>query len=238
MRPPNPFPNPRKFTLIFGNTNSGAQSPGGDGYGTVNVSAAGLVSLTGVLSDNTSVAPGAVGISKFGRWPLYIPLYGSFGSLEGWIDFTNMGASVVDLTNSGICDFAGSNGTWFRINTDGKLYPGGFTNPLTILGSAFASGNNSALLNLPNLQKLSFSGGDLSDALSNNITASTSGKFTANGAGITKLTLSLNPSTGIIKGSFADPVKRNHADQGYCLSRPDQCGPASSSMQEALEVSS
>ncbi len=201
----NKFTNGSKFTLIFGGANNGAQSPGGDGYGMVNVSAAGLVSLNGVLSDNTSVAPGTVGVSKNGLWPLYIPLYGRFGSLVGWIDFTNTGASLVDWTNSGVCSFAGSNVMWFRTNTDGKLYPGGFTNSLTVVGSAFSPDNTAVLLGLPGLQVI-LSGGNLTDALSNSVKASGSGKFTANGAEIPGLTLSLNPATGVIKGSFADPA--------------------------------
>jgi len=195
-----PFPQAGKFTLIFGNTNSGAQSPGGDGYGTVSVTAAGLVSLSGVLSDNTSVAPGAVSVSKNGRWPLYIPLYGKFGSLEGWIEFTNEGSS----------SFTGSNAMWFRTNADGKLYPGGFTNSLAIIGSTFDPNNISALTNLSNLQ-VTLSGGNLPDAVSNSVALSSRGKFILDGAGISGLTLSLSPSTGVIKGSFTDPVTQASA---------------------------
>jgi hypothetical protein len=200
----NPFTNQGRYTLIFAGTNDGAQSPGGDGYATVNASAEGLVSLNGVLSDNTSVAPGAVSVSKYGRWPLYIPLYGRFGSMVGWIDFTNRGVSLTNLTNSGACSFAGSNVMWFRTNTDGKLYPGGFTNSLTVIGSTFSPDNNGVLLGLSNLQVI-LSGGNLTDAISNSVEALPTGKFNAVGAGIPGLTLSLNPATGVIKGSFADP---------------------------------
>ncbi len=195
----NPFTNQGKFTLLFGDTNNGA------GYGTVNVSAAGMVSLRGVLSDNTSVAPGAVSVSKDGWWPLYIPLYGRFGSLVGWIHFTNNGVSIIDLTNTNVCSFAGSNAMWFRTNTDGKFHPGGFTNSLTIVGSAFAPDNNATLLGLTSLE-VTLSGGDLASALTNSVSPSASGKFTVNGAGISGLTLSLNPATGVIRGSFTDPV--------------------------------
>ncbi len=201
----NPFTNGSKFTLIFGNTNNGAQSPGGDGYGTVNVSAEGMVSLNGVLADNTSVAPGAVSVSTNGRWPLYIPLYGRFGSLVGWINFTNNGVSINDLTNTNVCSFVGSNAAWFRTNADGKLYSGGFTNALTIAGSAFAPDNNATLLDMANLE-VTLSGGILPGVLSNSVTPSPSGKFSASGEGIPGLTLSVNPATGVIRGSFTDPV--------------------------------
>jgi len=195
----NPFPNPGKFTLLFGDTNNGA------GYGTVNVSAAGMVSLSGVLSDNASVAPGAVSVSTSGRWPLYIPLYGRFGSLVSWMDFTNNGASIINLTNTNVCSFTGSNAMWFRTDSDGKFYPGGFTNALTIVGSAFAPDNNATLLGLTNLE-VTLSGGDLANALTNSVSPSANGKFTADAGGISGLTLSLNPATGVIRGSFTDPV--------------------------------
>jgi hypothetical protein len=202
----NPFTNQGKYTLIFGGAGNGAQSPGGDGYGTVNVSAAGMVSLRGVLSDNTSVAPGAVSVSQYGWWPLYIPLYGRFGSLVGWIDFTNNGASIIDLTNTNVCSFACSNAMWFRTNTDGKLYPGGFTNSLTIVGSAFSPENNATLLDLANLE-VTLSGGYLAtNVLSNSVSPSANNKFTVNGEGIPGLTLSLNPATGVIRGGFTDPA--------------------------------
>jgi len=197
----NPCPDQGKFTVIFGYTNNGA------GYGTVNVSAAGMVSLSGVLSDNASVAPGAFSVSTNGRWPLYIPLYGRFGSLVSWIDFTNSGVSIVDLTNTngGVCNFVGSNAMWFRTNTDGKFYPNGFTNAPTIVGSAFVPDDNATLLDAPNLE-VSLSGGGLADVLSNSVTPSANGKFTINGGGISGLTLSLNPATGVIRGSFTDPA--------------------------------
>jgi hypothetical protein len=195
----NPFTNQGKYTLIFGGANNG------DGYGTVSASPKGMVSLSGVLPDNTSVAPGAVSVSKDGRWPLYIPLYGRFGSLVGWIDFTNQGASLVDLTNSGVCSFAGYNVMWFRTSADGKLYTNGFTNSLTVIGSAFSPDNNAALLGFPNLE-VTLSGGGLPDVLTNSVSPSANGRFTINGGGISGLTLSLNPATGVIRGGFAGPA--------------------------------
>ena len=200
-----PFPKQRQIHPDFCRHQYWRAQPGGDGYGTVNVSETGMVSLSGVLSDNTSVAPAAVSVSQYGRWPLYIPLYGKFGSLAGWIDFTNQGASLVDLATNSVGSFADSNVAWFRTNTDVKMYPGGFTNLLTVIGSAFSSENYAALLDLPNLEAI-LSGGDLAGVLSNSVTPSANGKFTATGPGISGLTLSLSPSTGVIKGSFDDPA--------------------------------
>ncbi|MGP8200891.1 MAG: protease pro-enzyme activation domain-containing protein [Limisphaerales bacterium] len=203
----NPFTNQGKYTLIFGSTNTGGLSPGGDGYGTVSASTEGMISLKGVLSDNTSVAPAAVSVSQDGRWPLYIPLYGRYGSLAGWITFTNQGPSLVDLTNTNgaPCSFAGTNVMWFRTNADGKLYTNGFANSLTVIGSAFLQENNAALLDSTNLEVI-VSGGGLSDVVSDSVHGSGSGKFTSVAGDISGLTLSLNPGTGVIKGSFGDPA--------------------------------
>jgi hypothetical protein len=199
----NLFPGSGKYTMVFAGTNSGTNSPGGNGYATVNATPEGMISLNGVLSDGMAVASSPVSVSKDGEWPLYIPLYGRFGSLEGWIDFTNQGPSLVDLSTNAPVSFAGTNLTWFRTNSDGKLYPRGFTNSLTAIGSGFSTGGNAAVLDLPALEAM-VNGGNLADALSNSVIPSANGKFSASGAGISGLMLKLNPANGTISGSFSD----------------------------------
>jgi hypothetical protein len=189
----NPFTNRGPFTVLLQSGSDGAQSPGGDGYGRAAASVAGMISMHGVLSDNTAVASAAVSISKFGQWPLYIPLYGKLGSLIGWIDFTNNPT------------LAGS-ATWFRTNTYGKYYRAGFTNSLSIIGSPFLPGNaRHAVLGLTNLQ-VTLSGADLAAPISNNVVLENSGKLASDGEGISRLSLTINPATGFITGSFLDPV--------------------------------
>jgi len=191
----NPYPNHGKYTLLFGGTNDGSSGPGGDGYATVTINDAGLVSVTGVLSDNTSVAPSPASISQFGQWPLYIPVYGKLGSLVGWIDFP------FSTSNS----FAGP-AAWFRTGPKGKLYPKGFTNFLSIAGSTFTNGNKETpVLQLTTLSVL-LDGGGLAGVLSNDVTLYNDTKFITNGPGIPRLKLSVNPSTGVLSGSFEDMV--------------------------------
>jgi hypothetical protein len=200
----NPYPYHGKYTLLLGGTNDGTAAPGGDGYGTVTVSAGGLVSLHGVLSDNTSVAPSPAAISQYGQWPLYIPLYGKLGSLAGWI-------FPITPSNS----FAGS-AAWFRTGPAGKLYPKGFTNALSTSGSAFAPGNRETpVLDVTNLAVV-LSGGGLAGALTNDVTLYNGGRLLTNGGGIPRLTLSVNPSTGVLSGSFED-TGRTAAIKGVVL---------------------
>ena len=185
-------------TILFDSSGVGIAGPGGDGYGKVIVTPAGMASLTGRLSDNTPVAPSAAGVSLYARWPLYIPLYGTgtLGSLSGWITFTNLPGLSLE-----------GSAAWFRTNSSGKLYPHGFTNAVSITGSTFASGSSKApiLGGATNFQ-ITLSGGNLPSPLTNNATLTPAGKFVTNGPGISKLTLSVVPGTGILTGSFLDPA--------------------------------
>jgi len=193
----NPSPWRGADTIILDSSGGGVAGPGGGGYGKVTVTPAGMVSFIGALSDNTAVAPSAAGVSKYGRWPLYIPLYGTgtLGSLSGWVTFTNL---------PGVSLQGGA--AWFRTNSAGKLYPRGFTNAVSITGSAFTPASaKTPVLGLTNFQ-ITLSGGNLPHPLTNAATLSPAGKFAANGPGIASLTLSVAASTGILNGTFLDPA--------------------------------
>jgi hypothetical protein len=203
----NPCPNRGKYTMLLASANDGAAAPGGDGYATVSIGVNGLVSVQGILSDDTSFASSSSGLSQYGQWPLYVPLYGKLGSLLGWISFIS--------SNS----FAGS-AMWFRTGPSGKLYPDGFTNGLSISGSPFTAGNSKVpLLDATNLSAV-LSGGGLALALTNAVTLYNSGKLLPHGGGIPGLALNVNPSTGILTGSFLDPsTGRTAAIKGVVFQR-------------------
>jgi hypothetical protein len=190
----NPFPASGGYTLLLTVAGDGGASPGGDGYGKAQVTASGFVSFAGTLADNTSVAPGAVSVSKYGQWPLYIAPYGKLGAVLGWIDFTN-GA------------FAGEAG-WFRAGANGPLYKSGFTNWLSVVSSPFVPGTaKSPILDVTNLT-VTLSGGGLPSALSNSVTLRDNGKLVPEGAGTSNLGLSVNLASGEITGAFVDPATR------------------------------
>jgi hypothetical protein len=206
----NVFPAHGKFTMLFENNSDGSESPGGDGYGTVSISTGGMVTWSGYLADDTFVLLPAVGVSKTGQWPLYIPLYGKLGSLSGWITF------------SGTNTFVGE-ANWFRVGAYEKLYPAGFTNTLSIAGSSFTPGTAKIpVLEPTNDLFFSLSGGGLSPSLTNALTLNDAGRFVTNSAGISKLTLSVTPGTGVIYGSFLDPLTRLPATiRGVVLQQQD-----------------
>ena len=59
-------------------------------------------------------------------------------------------------------------------------------------------------------------GGGLAGALTNDVTLYNGGRLLTNGGGIPRLTLSVNPSTGVLSGSFED-TGRTAAIKGVVL---------------------
>jgi hypothetical protein len=117
--------------------NAPAKSPGGYGYGTINITSAGRIVLNGALADAMSTKQN-IPISKDGHWPLYVSLYKGAGLLEGWLDFS--GGAPAGLV------------TWIKpANATGlapATYPAGFTNRVTVFGSAYTP--VSPALSIPN----------------------------------------------------------------------------------------
>ena len=75
-----------KYTLLIPGGTDGVAQPGGDSYATLTVSAAGAISLTGVLADGTKIAQKANLLST-GQWAFYVPLYSAQGLDPELADF-------------------------------------------------------------------------------------------------------------------------------------------------------
>ena len=120
----NHFPDSARYTMaIPPGDGAPTHSPGGFGFGFVTNNPLGLISLIGTLSDGTPVSQ-TVPISQQGYWPLYIPLYGNRGLIEGWVNFSSGSPR--------------GNVSWIR--PAGALtssYTNGFTNIGTIFGSPY-----------------------------------------------------------------------------------------------------
>jgi len=77
----NPSPLAGSYTMSLPWTNGTVATPGGDSYGAGTVSKAGVLTLTGALSDGatfTTTAP----VSAGGLWPFYI--YSASGRTRFW----------------------------------------------------------------------------------------------------------------------------------------------------------
>jgi hypothetical protein len=179
-----------RYTLIFPGTNGDPQLPEGDGYGTVTVSTAGKVKLTGSLADGTKFAQSAVA-SANGEWPLYASLYGGQGQLLGWLAFTNSGQENI-----------GGDVNWITAAIPrGKFYTNGFDIELPATGSVY----NPALTPLIGFTSgvVVLSGGNLPNDITDNVSVIGAGVTSTN-----KLSLKLNAASGTFKGSIANPVQK------------------------------
>jgi hypothetical protein len=183
-----------QYTLVIPGTNDPSKGPFGASYGTVTVSASGVINFTGYLADGTNSVILTSAVSPNGFWPMYLPLDGGGGSFWSWNCFSNGGI------------FAVSDASWIkRANpASATLYQAGFTNEAaTVLGSAYYS-TNAPLLNLDEGQILLQGGGI--PAISNSFIFTPSNAILLTNASDTNgLTLTINASNGLINGSFADP---------------------------------
>src|SRR6202012_2737377 len=94
-----------QYTLALEGTNDPAVGPFGVSYGSAKVSATGGIVLAGSLADGTALSQSSE-VSKDGRWPLYVSLYGGKGSVWGWNVISNgsitpiSSVSWINATNS------------------------------------------------------------------------------------------------------------------------------------------
>jgi hypothetical protein len=180
------------YTLVIPGDVADPHSPGGDGFGTVKVDSAGTISFSGTLADGTKVSQSTT-LSKDGLWPLYSSLYSGAGAIASWIQFTNQTFS--DLNGQLI---------WMKPAGAWKYYAHGFTNEILATGSAYkAPPAGRRVLNLAQ-GAIVFSGGGLSQPITNSFALSPNNKVT--GATGSKLTLTITSSSGLFKGTFFDPV--------------------------------
>jgi acid phosphatase len=186
-----PSPQTGKYTLIIPVDTNSAAGPGGDGLGTVTVSAAGAVSFSGTLADGTRVTQKTT-LSKDGYWPFYVPLYKGKGSLISWVTFTNE-------TDT---DFDGRF-NWFKQTQTAKYYPGGFTNEAIIAGSRFVPPvATNLVINITN-GIVGFTNGNLTADFTNHVMLDAKGKVLNQGTN--KLSLTISKSSGTFSGSVMPP---------------------------------
>lgn len=186
-----------KYTFVIPSGTNAAASPGGDGFGTATVSAAGTVTMSGTLADDTRIAQ-TVPLSKNGQWPLYVALYAGKGSLLSWVTFTNSPAD----------DFNGLL-SWIKpvLVPPAKFYRAGFTNETTINGSRYTPpvGTTNRVLNFTN-GIVTFTDGNLGQSIINVVTLQANNKVINNtNASPNKLVLTIVPSTGLFNGTVLVP---------------------------------
>lgn len=182
------------YTVVIPNSSDPGTSPGGDSYGIVSVNGLGQVRLSGALADGVKFSQSAT-ISKDGRWPLYVGLYGGRGFVFGWINF---GGSGSDDLNGSV--------TWGRPTiAAAKVYPQGFTYQANLTGSYYSRPvPGGRVLDLTDANVV-FSGGGLEN-LSDPITIGPNNRVT--NLSENQLSLSFSSGTGLFHGSVRPPGGR------------------------------
>jgi len=186
-----------RYTLVVPGAADPSTQPGGDGYGTLAVDAAGNVRFSGTLGDGTKISP-VTFLSASGQWPFYSSLYSGKGSILGWLTFS----SETNTDISGLLD-------WFKLpQAAAKFYPAGFAFQSEAQGSIYspnynATTNGSPVLNFTNGQVV-LAGGNLSQSITNEVLLAGNNRVTNQSNN--KLSLTITTSSGLFQGSVVDPA--------------------------------
>jgi hypothetical protein len=206
--PANAAPYAGTFTLILPGGSDPVTSPDGDGFGIVRIDTSGWLTFTGVLSDGTKAAQ-KVPISQGGDWPLYFSLYGGNGSMLGWTSVSNRDDGDLGGTLS-----------WIKPASSSKLYPGGFTNGVTLAGSQYTPVGAGRVLDLDNAF-VTFTGGDLYAPFTNEVALAEDNKFV--NLSPNNMTLRISLPNGSFSGSAAVPATdRSVSFKGVVLQRQNR----------------
>jgi hypothetical protein len=191
----NPAPQAGRYTFAIPPIADSLDDPGGAGFGSVTVTAAGAVQVSGVLGDGTKITQSAI-LSKDGQWAFYVPLYSGNGSDFGWQTFFSMPFPP------GGEDFSGE-AKWTKLpQPASKFYPGGFTNLSFLGGSRYSFTNGVPILNFTNGLVLLANGDDLAESFSNRIVFATNVVINLE---TNNLIVTITPASGLFKGTVVDP---------------------------------
>ncbi|MFZ4593010.1 MAG: beta strand repeat-containing protein [Verrucomicrobiaceae bacterium] len=186
--------------------------PQGDGFGTITVSSAGLVTFKGKLADDTAVTASAP-LSKDDAAPLFAQIYANKGSWGGEITLSNQAES----------DLAGTTFRWFKPYIAGQHYPFGWLEGVTtqLRGAKYAVSAGTSIL--PDLAAVNptlgnadliFSDGLLTTTQAKSLNVSTTNVVTKVPVTNSTYTLTLIPAKGEFNGSFTHTDGTKPAFQG------------------------
>jgi hypothetical protein len=188
-----PAPHAGAFTLILPGSDAPAE-PSGDSYGTAALTGVGLVNFTGMLADGTKAA-NKTAISRSGRWPFYIGLYGGKGAALGWLRFE--GESPTNHLSGTM--------SWIKpAQGSAKIYPLGFALNADAAGSRYTPPTAGTRILDLTTAVLTLSGGNLASPIVSDVELTADNKFLIHSTN--KLTLTIAPASGLMSGSFTDPV--------------------------------
>ena len=169
-----------------------ASRPGGDSYGTLVVDGAGRVNFSASLADGTKITQSG-GVSRYGQWPLYVPLYRGQGSIFSWMNFTN--SATADLSGDLV---------WYKPASSAKYYGAGFNYEDLARGSKYNRLASAGFgLGLADAYVV-LEGGELAQSITNHVSIGANNRVT--NLSSNKLSLSFTTSSGAFKGTVVDPA--------------------------------
>jgi hypothetical protein len=187
----------RLYALTLPATDSSTNQPTGWGALTASLASNGKVSVSGSLADGTKVTHSS-SLSVDGFYPLYAKLYGSKGLVISWLQFSPdsvEGAKVLWVKPKG--------------SAKEKYYPDGFALVRSISGDVYLPTKGLLMTNGP--AQLIFSAGEVQGSATNDIILNNNKIVSADVR--SKISLSLNPSTGLLSGS----VRQGGTSQSWTL---------------------
>jgi hypothetical protein len=197
----NPAPQQGRYTMVLGADAfaQGVGAPLGDGAGSLSVTAAGGARLAGKLADGTALTVSGQ-VSKDGRLPMHVLLYGKKGMLCGWLRLVEA---------AGISDGAGRLDWQRPVDPKAKLFKTGFETQVNALASRYdvpaANVRMMPLVNLGGNLNAVFEGGDLRIPLERLATMDGGSRVVVPTQGAEGLTIQAAAKTGLVSGRFAHP---------------------------------
>jgi hypothetical protein len=185
-------PQQGKYTVVIPGTADSTNTPEGEGFGIVTVSANGGVSFAGSLADGSKVTQAAI-LSRDGQWPLFASPKALNCLLHGWVDF--VGRTSDDL--HGVL-------TWIKAPSPAaKFYPEGFVVQTEAVGSRYVAPLKGTPVINVHTGQVWFANGNLGQSFTNHVILSSNN--TIINLNSNKLALTITPATGLFKGTVNVP---------------------------------
>jgi uncharacterized repeat protein (TIGR03803 family) len=185
-----------QYGLVLQAQPAAGAAPAGDGYATLKINRAGVVSLSGKLPDGDTLRSTGLLLQGTNGQDEY--QFFNSANLYGGLQFAD--EATTDLTGSG---------NWVVAVKKNKYYPLGFSAGLMVRGARytppargvialpFASGTDNGTA--------AITGGGLATAINETITLTTQNKIFVSGTNPEKLRISVNAPRGTFSGSFVEP---------------------------------
>lgn len=184
-----------KFTALLDATENVFTVPKGSGFALVTVKSSGAITMAGRLADGTVISQGSAFIDTT-RWPIFVWLYAKKGRIEGFVDFA---------ADPGTGDCAGGL-DWLKPATTGGRYAAGFATTVNFLGARYRPpAKRHRALDLFNVSPNAVI---TLDGAPQDATLNTLNAIIVSPPNTDRLTLMLDPATGLLTGSFREGASR------------------------------